>query len=227
MSERFSMMNASAFSDRRLKLTDLRVLGAIGSYVNSDTREVYPSQVTLSEALGIARPNINAALKRLEACGYIRKLERRKTGQWTYVVVFDDVCDSIHVSPDIHVSAEITDVMPRDNLHVSPDIHKQTREQTSELYDALRALLSEQGRGRTNRQRTMKTLTKLLGRHTPEQITSAVRVYAQKTDAAFHSGLQVFLSGTGKGLQFENLIESQPSQPADMSGIRERFESMR
>ena len=227
MSERFSMMNASAFSDKRMKLTDLRVLGAIGSYVNSDTREVYPSQVTLSDTLGIARPNINAALKRLEACGYIRKLERRKTGQWTYVVVFDDVCDGIHVSPDIHVSPEITDVIPRDNLHVSPDIHKQTREQTSELYDALRALLSEQGRGRTNRQRTMKTLTKLLGRHTPEEITSAVRVYAQKTDAAFHSGLQVFLSGTGRGLQFENLIESQPSQPADMSGIRERFESMR
>ena len=69
----FSLLPSRAISDKRLSRNDLRVLGALCCYT-SPKGICYPNQETLNKNMGVARPNISRAIRRLTKFGYIRHL---------------------------------------------------------------------------------------------------------------------------------------------------------
>jgi len=69
----FSLLPSRAISDKRLSRNDLRVLGALCCYT-SPKGICYPNQETLYKNIGVARPNISRAIRRLTNFGYIRHL---------------------------------------------------------------------------------------------------------------------------------------------------------
>lgn len=80
-----------AIFDQRLRPVDFRVLCALLSYdwvrrfMNGERgrlRKVWPSQRTLASRLGLHRHTIQAALRRLEECGYIEIRRGEGDGEW-------------------------------------------------------------------------------------------------------------------------------------------------
>ena len=69
----FSLLPSRAISDRRLSRNDIRVLGALCCYT-SPKGICFPNQETLYKNIGVARPNISRAIKRLTTFGYIKHL---------------------------------------------------------------------------------------------------------------------------------------------------------
>jgi hypothetical protein len=69
----FSLLPSRAISDKRLSRNDLRVLGALCCYT-SPKGICYPNQATLYANIGVARPNISRAIRRLTNFGYIKHL---------------------------------------------------------------------------------------------------------------------------------------------------------
>jgi hypothetical protein len=92
MSARYSIMPAEAFTDRRLKPVDVRVLGVLGGFMGKNA-EGWPSQKTIASAAGLHRVTVNTSLKLLVELGYVKTRERSKSGMKValhYRIVIDD-----------------------------------------------------------------------------------------------------------------------------------------
>lgn len=109
---RFSMVPAGAVTDVRLSMTDIRVLGIMGTFTNNKGW-CFPKQEAIAALLKRSRPVVCAALKRLEDCGYVES-EKRKGGanRKRYRVILDQRDDG-HDLPDDLFEAE-RDVCPTD-----------------------------------------------------------------------------------------------------------------
>lgn len=94
---RYSTIPAGALTDDRLNMTDIRVLGMLGTF-NWNKGWCFPLQDTIADALKRSRPVINASLARLEQCGYVEsKKKKGGANRKLYRVVLDQKDDS----PDI------------------------------------------------------------------------------------------------------------------------------
>lgn len=89
----FAVVPAAAFSDRRLNLTALRVLGVIASRANRE-RVAFPSKQWIASTLGVSRSTVMRATALLVATGHlsIEPRFREKGGGQTsngYRVLFE------------------------------------------------------------------------------------------------------------------------------------------
>lgn len=75
MGDMFSRFPTEAFADKRVNLTDLRVLGALGSWANS-AGHAYPRPSSIAIRAGIDRRNVPASIARLMAAGYLKVVKR-------------------------------------------------------------------------------------------------------------------------------------------------------
>jgi hypothetical protein len=81
--ERYSRVPTRAAGDSDLSRTALRVLVAIGRYVNRHGRAI-PALATLATMTGLDRRNLPAAIRELEERGYLSRVRRRdEKGDYT------------------------------------------------------------------------------------------------------------------------------------------------
>lgn len=109
---RFFMGPAGAATDKRLNMTDLRVLCILGTFTNNKGW-CFPLQETLAGLLDRSRPVVNASLKRLEDCGYIESKKRKGGANRKLYRVILDVKEDSHDLPDGLFEVE-GDVCPTD-----------------------------------------------------------------------------------------------------------------
>lgn len=69
---RYSLFAARAVFDPRLSATDVRVLAALGTYANKQGW-CHPKQETIAIRVGLKRPTVALAIKRLAELGYLEK----------------------------------------------------------------------------------------------------------------------------------------------------------
>lgn len=115
---RFFMGPAGAATDKRLNMTDLRVLCILGTFTNNKGW-CFPRQETLAELLSRSRPVVNASLKRLEECGYVESKKRKGGANRKLYRVILDVREDAHDLPDGLFEVE-RDVDPTDISISSP-----------------------------------------------------------------------------------------------------------
>jgi len=77
INRKYSILPKRAVQDRKITLTELKVLGAICIHTNSHGI-AWPSLTTLAKHCGLALDTVSRATTRLVRCGYIRKLQPRK-----------------------------------------------------------------------------------------------------------------------------------------------------
>lgn len=107
---RYTTIPAGALTDEHLNMTDIRVLGILGTY-NWHKGWCFPLQDTIAEALNRSRPVVNASLARLEARGYVEsKKKKGGANRKLYRVVLDQKDDGNDM-PDGMLEAE-RDVSP-------------------------------------------------------------------------------------------------------------------
>lgn len=112
---RYALFAARAVFDPRLTATDVRVLAALGTYTNKQGW-CFPKQETVALRIGIKRPTVVVAIKRLVECGYLEQQAQTAPGRGRTMSKY-------RVKLDIEdpMSADITsgaDVTPAD---VGPD----------------------------------------------------------------------------------------------------------
>jgi hypothetical protein len=69
----FAIMPIEVFFDRRLTLTQLRVLGALLSFRNRSTGAVFPGRAAIAARTGLPLTKISTATTELAALGWLRK----------------------------------------------------------------------------------------------------------------------------------------------------------
>lgn len=83
----FCVVPVRALADRRLKITELRILMGLGHYANR-AGVCWPSMKTLSEITGIGDSDIAKSIPKLLELGYMRQLQPndydQKKGVWGY-----------------------------------------------------------------------------------------------------------------------------------------------
>jgi hypothetical protein len=110
----FGMVPARAFSDRDLKESDLRVLGALCSFRNAETGDCYPYVRSIAQRAGLGTSSTREALRRLKRFGYI-DVERR-WNEWTgaqignYYVILD--LEGVTGSERFAEANELSDATP-------------------------------------------------------------------------------------------------------------------
>lgn len=120
---RLSIIPSRAIADPDLTATQLRVLGAIGSFTGRD-QSAYPKQSTLAELLGIARETVNRAVKALAKAGYIEvKAQKRADGGQTANLYFVklDPCDATITPPvTVGITPPVTPaITPNRTIHIN------------------------------------------------------------------------------------------------------------
>lgn len=69
----FSVVPIEAFTDKRLTLEQLRVLGVLYSFKNKESNTVFPSRDAIAERCGMHKANISMATSGLEKLGWVSK----------------------------------------------------------------------------------------------------------------------------------------------------------
>lgn len=116
VTSRWSRVPSRAAGDKRLGLTDLRVLIALTQYVDK-AGLARPSLATIAEVAGLDRRNVPASIKRLRELGYLRKLGKNGNSMG-YAVLFGSPTD---------IPPHATDDMPGDDTSRRADIPRHDR----------------------------------------------------------------------------------------------------
>lgn len=69
----FSIVPIEAFTDKRLTLEQLRILGVLYSFKNKDSDTVFPSRDAIAKRCGMHKANISMATSALEKLGWVSK----------------------------------------------------------------------------------------------------------------------------------------------------------
>lgn len=77
---RYSIFAARAVFDPRLTATDVRVLAALGTYTNKQGW-CFPKQETVALRVGVKRPTVVVAIKRLVDLGYLEQQQQTAPGR--------------------------------------------------------------------------------------------------------------------------------------------------
>ena len=124
MATRYSKMPPEIAADRRINLTDMRVMIGITKCADRENR-AFPSLATIAEYAGLDRRKVPEAIAKLEACGWITRTRRGATSTEYQVIYRDEFSLPIGtwVSPP-QVTGDNTEVSPPqvtgDNTEVSP-----------------------------------------------------------------------------------------------------------
>lgn len=106
----FSYMPIEAFTDKRLTLEQLRVLGALFSFRGKDSNTVWPRRQAIAERCGLHLSNISSATSALEKLGWLSKDGKgghSKSTRYT-ITVPDTVAQSATVAERATVAQSAT-----------------------------------------------------------------------------------------------------------------------
>ena len=131
----FSYMPIEAFTDKRLTLEQLRVLGALFSFRGKDSNTVWPRRQAIAERCGMHQSNISTATSALVRLGWLSKDGKgghSKATRYT-ITVPDTVAHSATVAERATVAQSATGTVAQQATRLPVAYSATRKELTSEL----------------------------------------------------------------------------------------------